>query len=56
MVFSNQELAVDSRDLIGKACREMLRWEDKCGNYSEYASNSRKRNNRKVSNGVNCKD
>ncbi len=48
--FPNQELAVDSRDLIGKACREMLRWEDKCGNYSEFASNSRKRDNRKVSN------
>jgi hypothetical protein len=42
----NQEVSVDSRDLIGGACREMLRWEDKCGNISEFASASRERNNR----------
>lgn len=44
----NQELAVDSRDLIGAACREMLRWEDKCGNYSDFASSSRERAKGKV--------
>ena len=40
----NQEAVVDSRREIGKACREMLRWEDKCGNISEFASAARHRN------------
>lgn len=40
----NQELRVyDPRD-IGTAAREMLRWEDKCGNWSDYARASRERN------------
>lgn len=42
----NQEVSVDSRDLIGGACREMLRWEDKCGNLSAFASAARERKNR----------
>ena len=40
----NQEAVVDTRREIGKACREMLRWEDKCGNISEFASAARHRN------------
>ena len=40
----NQEAVVDSRREIGKACREMLRWEDKCGNISEFAAAARHRN------------
>lgn len=39
----NQEVAVSDRSLIGPACTEMLRWEDKMGNKSDYASSARKR-------------
>ena len=39
----NQEMRVDSRNEIGKAARDMLRWEDKCGNISAFASAARKR-------------
>ena len=37
-----QEIRV-TKNLIGAACREMLRWEDKCGNLSDYADSSRHR-------------
>lgn len=38
----NQEIRV-TKNLIRKACRDMLRWEDKCGNWSDYAHSSRHR-------------
>ena len=41
----NQEIQVKDRRDIGTAAREMLRWEDKCGNISDFAGNSRDRNN-----------
>lgn len=40
----NQEMRVFNRLDIGTAAREMLRWEDKCGNISKYADSSRNRN------------
>lgn len=43
----NQEVVVYNRSDIGYACREMLRWEDKCGNISEFASAARVRHNRR---------
>ncbi len=39
----NQEMRVKDRRDIGAACREMLRWEDKCGNLSAFASAERAR-------------
>ena len=39
----NQEVRVYAQNLIGAAARDMLRWEDKCGNISEYASKARHR-------------
>ena len=39
----NQEVRVYAQNLIGAAARDMLRWEDKCGNISEYASAARHR-------------
>jgi hypothetical protein len=32
---------------IGAACRDLLRWESKLGNWSDYADNSRSRGGRK---------
>jgi len=46
--FVNQEIVVDNRSLIGRACREMLRMEDKCGNLSDLANNARNRPGRKL--------
>lgn len=43
----NQESSVDDRTLIGDEIRSMLRMEDKCGNISELAHNSRFRPGRK---------
>lgn len=43
----NQEVAVFNRSDIGFACREMLRWEDKCGNFSKFASAARERHNKR---------
>ena len=43
----NQEIQVGDRRDIGTAAREILRWEDKCGNISSYASSSRDRTNKK---------
>jgi hypothetical protein len=42
----NQEMLAEDRSEIGSVAREMLRWEDKCGNISEFASAARERNNR----------
>lgn len=42
----NQEMLAEDRSEIGSVAREMLRWEDKCGNISEFASAARKRNSR----------
>lgn len=39
----SQECVVYGREAIGPACRDMLRMEQKCGNLSAYASNSRHR-------------
>jgi len=39
----NQETRVYDRTRIGPVAREMLRWEDKCGNISKAASAARKR-------------
>lgn len=43
----NQEMRVFDRTDIGKAAREMLRWEDKCGNFSKLASAARERGYRR---------
>ena len=43
----NQESTVDDRTLIGAEIRSMLRMEDKCGNFSGLAYNSRMRPGRK---------
>lgn len=42
----NQEIQVQCKQDIGVAATEMLRWEDKCGNHSDYASASRDRFNK----------
>lgn len=39
----NQEVRVCDRAEIGKEIKSMLRWEDKCGNFSPMASASRDR-------------
>lgn len=39
----NQEVRVYSQDRIGAAARDLLRWEDKCGNCSDYAAKARHR-------------
>jgi hypothetical protein len=44
---TNQEMRVCLKVDIGQAVREMLRWEDKCGNWSDMASKSRDRLNSK---------
>jgi hypothetical protein len=44
----NQEMRVYDRSEIGKAAREMLRMEDKCGNMSEFADAARTRGFRTV--------
>lgn len=43
----NQEAVCESRLDIGWTCRSLLRWEDKCGNISAFASSARERHNRK---------
>jgi hypothetical protein len=42
----NQEAVCESRSDIGFTCRDLLRWEDKCGNISEFAGAARKRMNK----------
>lgn len=43
----NQEAVCESKLNIGYTCRSLLRWEDKCGNISQFASSARERHNRK---------
>lgn len=43
----NQEARCNNKSDIGYTCRSLLRWEDKCGNISQYASSARERHNRK---------
>lgn len=43
----NQEAVCYKREHIGFTCRSLLRWEDKCGNISKYASSARNRHNKK---------
>lgn len=41
----NQEAKCFSKRDIGYTCRSLLRWEDKCGNISRFASAARRRLN-----------
>lgn len=41
----NQEAVCYRKRDIGYTCRNLLRWEDKCGNISEFARASRERLN-----------
>ena len=43
----NQEAVCNFRADIGWTARSLLRWEDKCGNISSFASAARARHNRK---------
>jgi hypothetical protein len=44
----NQEAVCYRRQDIGFTARSLLRWEDKCGNISSYASSARERHNREL--------
>jgi hypothetical protein len=39
----NQEAVCGKKEYISYTCRSLLRWEDKCGNWSEFASAARER-------------
>lgn len=41
----NQEAVCYSKRDIGYTCRSLLRWEDKCGNISQFANAARNRLN-----------
>jgi hypothetical protein len=43
----NQEAVCYSKRDIGYTCRNLLRWEDKCGNISKFASAARERLNQR---------
>ena len=43
----NQEAVCESKLDIGWTARSLLRWEDKCGNISDFARSARERHNRK---------
>ena len=43
----NQEAVCESKADIGWTARSLLRWEDKCGNISDFAISARERHNRK---------
>ena len=43
----NQEAIARGKADIGFTARSLLRWEDKCGNISQFASSARERHNRK---------
>lgn len=43
----NQEAVCEGKADIGWTARSLLRWEDKCGNISQFASSARERHNRK---------
>lgn len=42
----NQEAVCYSKRDISYTCRRLLRWEDKCGNWSKFASAARERLNK----------
>lgn len=42
----NQEAVCYNKRDIGHTCRSLLRWEDKCGNFSEFAGAARERLNK----------
>ena len=42
----NQEAVCYDKSNIGYTCRNLLRWEDKCGNWSKFASAARERLNK----------
>lgn len=44
----NQEATCENKLDIGYTARSLLRWEDKCGNISEYAGAARERLNGRV--------
>jgi hypothetical protein len=39
----NQEAIAKDQSEIGFVCKDLLRWEDKCGNISDFASSARER-------------
>lgn len=39
----NQEAIAEDQSQIGYVCKDLLRWEDKCGNISAYATSARSR-------------
>jgi hypothetical protein len=41
----NQEAIAQNQSEIGYVCKDLLRWEDKCGNISAFASSARERLN-----------
>lgn len=41
----NQEARCHRREDIGYTARSLLRWEDKCGNISQFAISARRRHN-----------
>ena len=43
----NQEAVCENRKDIGWTARSLLRWEDKCGNISQFAGAAGERHNRK---------
>lgn len=44
----NQEAIAENRNQIGYVCKSLLRWEDKCGNISKFASAARERLNKEI--------
>ena len=44
----NQEAIAENQSQIGYVCKSLLRWEDKCGNYSAFASAARERLNKLI--------
>lgn len=45
--FLNQEAVCESKENIGFTARSLLRWEDKVGNISDFATSARRRHNQK---------
>lgn len=39
----NQEARCSDKNDISRTCRDLLRWEEKCGNLSKFASSARAR-------------
>jgi hypothetical protein len=44
----NQEAIAQNRSEISYVCKSLLRWEDKCGNISKFASSARERLNKEI--------